>query len=70
MKRLSWEEMQKKRAQGLCFNCEEKFTPGHRCKGPQLLLLEACGVCHSDLHVIKDEIPFPSPCAIGHEITG
>uniref|UniRef100_A0A6N2KPP4 Alcohol dehydrogenase-like N-terminal domain-containing protein n=1 Tax=Salix viminalis TaxID=40686 RepID=A0A6N2KPP4_SALVM len=30
----------------------------------------ACGVCHSDLHVIKGEIPFPSPCAIGHEITG
>uniref|UniRef100_A0A6N2KBJ1 Alcohol dehydrogenase-like N-terminal domain-containing protein n=1 Tax=Salix viminalis TaxID=40686 RepID=A0A6N2KBJ1_SALVM len=31
---------------------------------------KACGVCHSDLHVIKGEIPFPSPCAIGHEITG
>jgi hypothetical protein len=45
MKRLSWDEMQKKRAQGLCFNCEEKFTPGHRCKGPQLLLLE--GYCES-----------------------
>ncbi|TXG48185.1 hypothetical protein EZV62_027479 [Acer yangbiense] len=32
--------MQKRRAQGLCFNCDEKFTPGHKCKGPQLLLLE------------------------------
>jgi len=42
MKRLSWDEMQKRRAQGLCFNCEEKFTPGHRCNGPQLLLLEGC----------------------------
>uniref|UniRef100_A0A6N2LG68 Alcohol dehydrogenase-like N-terminal domain-containing protein n=1 Tax=Salix viminalis TaxID=40686 RepID=A0A6N2LG68_SALVM len=30
----------------------------------------SCGVCHSDLHVIKGEIPIPSPCAIGHEITG
>ena len=30
----------------------------------------ACGVCHSDLHVMKGEIPFSSPCAIGHEITG
>ncbi|RVW32935.1 hypothetical protein CK203_112638 [Vitis vinifera] len=39
VKRLSWEEMQKRRAQGLCFNCDEKFTSGHRCKGPQLLLL-------------------------------
>jgi D-arabinose 1-dehydrogenase-like Zn-dependent alcohol dehydrogenase len=33
-------------------------------------LVVACGVCHSDLHVIKGEIPFASPCAIGHEITG
>lgn len=30
----------------------------------------ACGVCHSDLHVIKGEIPFASPCVLGHEITG
>lgn len=30
----------------------------------------ACGVCHSDLHVMKGEIPFSSPCVIGHEITG
>jgi len=42
MKRLSWDEMQKRQTQGLCFNCEEKFTPGHKCKGPQLLLLEGC----------------------------
>jgi threonine dehydrogenase-like Zn-dependent dehydrogenase len=30
----------------------------------------ACGVCHSDLHVMKGEIPFVSPCVVGHEITG
>ena len=40
IKRLTWDEMQRRRAQGLCFNCEEKFTPGHRCTSPQLLLLE------------------------------
>ena len=40
MKRLNWEEMQKRRTQGLCFNCNEKFTPGHKCKGPQLLVLD------------------------------
>lgn len=32
--------------------------------------MAACGVCHSDLHVMKGEIPFASPCVIGHEITG
>ncbi|KAL0856492.1 hypothetical protein Bca101_061645 [Brassica carinata] len=32
---------------------------------------DPCGVCHSDLHVMKGEIPFSSPCVIiGHEITG
>lgn len=30
----------------------------------------ACGVCHSDLHVIKGELPFRYPCVLGHEITG
>ncbi|KAL4318769.1 hypothetical protein GQ457_18G015560 [Hibiscus cannabinus] len=40
MKRLSWEEMQRRRTQGLCFNCDEKFSSGHRCRKPQLLLLE------------------------------
>ena len=40
IKSLSWEEMQRKRAQGLCFNCNERFTAGHRCQKPQLLLLK------------------------------
>lgn len=48
MKRLTWDEMQRKRAQGLCFNCEDKFTPGHRCKGPQLLLLEGSNESSDD----------------------
>lgn len=33
-------------------------------------LIAACGVCHSDLHVMKGELPFASPCVLGHEITG
>lgn len=40
MKRLAWDEMQKRRSQGLCFNCDDKFTPCHKCRKPQLLLLE------------------------------
>ncbi|CAN0917568.1 Succinate-semialdehyde dehydrogenase (acetylating) [Linum grandiflorum] len=38
--------------------------------GELLIKTKGCGVCHSDLHVIKGELSFPSPCAIGHEITG
>ncbi|KAH9671355.1 hypothetical protein KPL70_017339 [Citrus sinensis] len=41
VKRLPWDEMQRRRAQGLCFTCNERFTAGHKCQGPQLLLLES-----------------------------
>ncbi|KAH9680798.1 hypothetical protein KPL71_026691 [Citrus sinensis] len=41
IKKLSWEEMQRQRAQGLCFNCNDKFTAGHKCTKAQLLILEA-----------------------------
>ncbi|CAN4115325.1 unnamed protein product [Withania somnifera] len=34
-----------------------------------LIKTKACGVCHSDLHVIKVELPLTSPCVVGHEIT-
>ncbi|CAL5214660.1 unnamed protein product [Lathyrus oleraceus] len=38
--------------------------------GELLIKTKACGVCHSDLHVMKAEIPFATPCVVGHEITG
>lgn len=30
------EEYQRKQEKGLCFRCDEKFTPSHRCKNKQL----------------------------------
>ena len=44
IKRLPWEKMQRRRALGLCFNCNERFTAGHRGQRPQLLLLEVRAV--------------------------
>jgi S-(hydroxymethyl)glutathione dehydrogenase/alcohol dehydrogenase len=38
--------------------------------GEVLVRVHGCGVCHSDLHVIKGEVPFPLPCVLGHEIAG
>ena len=32
--------------------------------------MRACGVCHTDLHCIKGEVPFPAPAVFGHEISG
>ncbi|KAH9734992.1 hypothetical protein KPL71_017589 [Citrus sinensis] len=41
IKQLSWEEMQQCRAQGLCFNYNERFTAGHKCSKAQLLIFDS-----------------------------
>lgn len=38
--------------------------------GEVLVEVSACGVCHTDLHVMRGEVAFPAPCVLGHEITG
>ncbi|GAY38643.1 hypothetical protein CUMW_038260 [Citrus unshiu] len=48
----------------------EEFNMPRPKAGEILIKTKACGVCHSDLHVIKGEIPFSNPCVVGHEITG
>jgi hypothetical protein len=40
-RRLSPTEMAQRRAEGLCYNCDEKFVLGHRCK--KLFILEVVG---------------------------
>ena len=39
-------------------------------RGEILVRVAACGVCHTDLHVMKAEVAFPTPAVMGHEITG
>ncbi|KAJ7979024.1 Retrotransposon gag protein [Quillaja saponaria] len=36
IKNLSQKEWEQKRLQGLCYRCDEKYTPGHKCKKAQL----------------------------------
>jgi len=38
--------------------------------GEVLVRVTACGVCHTDLHVVKGEVKFPLPAVLGHEISG
>jgi succinate semialdehyde reductase (NADPH) len=38
-------------------------------RGELLVRVTACGVCHTDLHVIKGEVAFPTPAVLGHEIS-
>ena len=48
---------------------EDLSEPAPRA-GEVLLEVAACGVCHSDLHVLRGEIPFPLPAVLGHEVAG
>jgi succinate semialdehyde reductase (NADPH) len=54
---------------GSPLSIEEMPDPKPR-QGEVLIKVEACGVCHSDLHVIKGEIGFPLPAVLGHEVSG
>ena len=44
-------------------------TPQPRA-GEVLIKVTACGLCHSDLHVMAGKIPFPTPAVLGHEVSG
>lgn len=37
--RLIEAEIKAKRAKGLCYRCDDKFSPGHRCKNKELQVL-------------------------------
>ncbi|KAL6566283.1 hypothetical protein OROGR_001898 [Orobanche gracilis] len=39
IRRLTPAEMHTRRLKGLCFNCDDKYSPGHKCKSPQFLAL-------------------------------
>ncbi|KAL4580818.1 hypothetical protein LXL04_017022 [Taraxacum kok-saghyz] len=41
IKKLNPAEMQKRRAEGLCYNCPAVYKPGHQCTPPKFLLLQS-----------------------------
>jgi Zn-dependent alcohol dehydrogenase len=38
--------------------------------GEVKLGVTSCGVCHTDLHVMRGEVAFPLPAVLGHEVVG
>jgi succinate semialdehyde reductase (NADPH) len=54
---------------GAALELEELPVPSPR-RGEVLVRVAACGVCHTDLHVMKGEVAFPTPAVLGHEISG
>uniref|UniRef100_A0A2C9WKT3 Uncharacterized protein n=1 Tax=Manihot esculenta TaxID=3983 RepID=A0A2C9WKT3_MANES len=54
---LTSKEMDEKRAKRMCFWCDDKFSPGHRCKKKQLFVLQIKEVIdEEDLDAIANEI--------------
>ncbi|WP_420176503.1 zinc-binding dehydrogenase [Luteococcus sp. OSA5] len=57
------------REPGKGLTVESLRTP--RPKADEVLIkVDACGMCHSDLHVIGGAIAFPMPAVLGHEVAG
>jgi D-arabinose 1-dehydrogenase-like Zn-dependent alcohol dehydrogenase len=54
---------------GTALRLETILRPEPR-TGEVLLQVRACGVCATDLHVIKGDVGFPTPCVLGHEVSG
>uniref|UniRef100_A0A2N9IA52 Enoyl reductase (ER) domain-containing protein n=1 Tax=Fagus sylvatica TaxID=28930 RepID=A0A2N9IA52_FAGSY len=48
----------------------EDFRMPRPKSGEILIKTKACGVCHSDLHLMKGDFLYTRPCVVGHEITG
>ena len=56
--RLSPSELREKREKGLCYNCDQKYTPAHRCRSRYLLLL---GTDDADEQLIEGDLIDPHP---------
>eukprot|EP00253_Pinus_taeda_P003780 PITA_03780 len=41
VQKVSPQEMAKRRKQGLCYYCDEKYSPGHKCKEPKFFQIDA-----------------------------
>lgn len=54
-------------AEGLVVEEIDRPEPG---PGEVLIEVGACGLCHSDLHMLQGDLPIPTPRTLGHEVAG
>eukprot|EP00253_Pinus_taeda_P036679 PITA_36679 len=52
-------EMAKRRKQGLCYYCDEKYSLGHKCKEPKFFQIDATGYSSSE-----EDTPLEKPKAV------
>lgn len=49
---------------------EEREIPTAEKPGEEIIKVLACGVCHSDIHVVDGHFGGPLPIVLGHEVVG
>jgi len=59
IQKVSPAEMAKRRKQGLCYYCDEKYSPGHKCKEPKFFQIDA-----TDYSSTEEDPPLEEPEAI------
>ncbi|XP_058757922.1 uncharacterized protein LOC131631166 [Vicia villosa] len=55
IRKLTQAQLQERRAQGLCFNCDEKFFTGHKCTTSRFYLLVADDEFSGDLTELEEQ---------------
>ncbi|CAJ2668471.1 uncharacterized protein LOC123905356 [Trifolium pratense] len=60
-KRLSPTEMAQRREKGLCFNCDEKFRPGHKCSSRFFILITDDDIDPDLTHIDPNSAAQPDP---------
>ncbi|KAL5554076.1 hypothetical protein UlMin_041477 [Ulmus minor] len=61
-RRITNQEARERREKGLCYYCDEKFVAGHRCKRPQLFMIE------DSLHMNTEDVEGAHPEQEHHEV--
>lgn len=69
MRRLTNKELQEKRAKGLCFRCDEKWSMGHRCKKRELSVLLIEEEDEEGTEYSGSEPPMSPPTETHNEVT-
>ena len=59
IQKVSPAEMAERRKQGLCYYCDEKYSPGHKCKEPKFFQIDA-----TDYSSTEEYPPLEEPEAI------
>ena len=59
IQKVSPTEMAERRKQGLCYYCDEKYSPGHKCKEPKFFQIDA-----TDYSSTEEDPPLEEPEAI------